>query len=97
MEKINTSKKIKVLFLLGDSCFGGTATMMAELMNKINKDQFEVYLASPKGEMLESLSEKPAKTLILPGDGRLALFALFPIIRFIPITDVMRSNPGFNT
>lgn len=59
--------KAGILFVLGNSRFGGTSTVVLELFKGIDKDRFDLYAALPDGDMLMEFKRHAKEVLVLPG------------------------------
>lgn len=75
--------KPRILFLLGNAHFGGTSTVVLELLRGIDKERFDLYLASPDGEMLAEFSKYAIETLILQGRDTPSFSSIKLLIDFI--------------
>lgn len=81
-EKAGNSK-LRILYLLSDSHFGGTSNLVLELLKGVDRKKIDIYLASPDGAMLVELREYASGTLVLSGKGSLSLGSLRTIVDYI--------------
>jgi glycosyltransferase involved in cell wall biosynthesis len=85
-------RKIKILHLNAGTKLGGTETMLLRFLDKVDRNQFEVYIGAffPGGQLLDEANKRKANTILLNNRDTTSLFRI--LNGFVKLYKFLKKN-----